>query len=323
MSVTQYFPRPGNDTSAFDFSQLNSLKREIQGGASPQANKKVAHQFEAVFIQMLLKQAHQTSILSGPFDSEQTRMAQSMGDEQMAQQLANPGIGLAQALLNQMNAQRAGGDAAPPASATPPELSPSRLPGLRSRIGPDSTIPVASSISALIDLLSKQPLAVSVASAIKGAPEHIRDFVSAMSAAAKSAADKSGVPLKLMLSQAALESGWGQRAIQGSDGSPSYNLFGIKAGAGWKGKVVNVLTTEYQNGVPQKVMQPFRAYGSYAESFADYARLIGNSPRYQEVMGAPSAEVAAQKIQDAGYATDPAYAQKLISIMGYFDASPA
>ncbi|TAM25590.1 MAG: flagellar assembly peptidoglycan hydrolase FlgJ [Candidimonas sp.] len=327
MPPTQYIPRPGTDSSAFDFSQLSSLKREVQNGSSAAANKKVAQQFEAVFIQMLLKQARQGSILSGPFDSEQTRMAQSMSDEQMGVQLANPGIGLAQALLNQMKVQHPGGDAASqassmPTSATPPELSTSRLPGLRSRIGPDSA-PVVSSISALIDLLSKQPVAGAVASAISGAPEHIRSFVSAMSAAAKAAADRSGVPVKLMLSQAALESGWGQRPILGADGSPSYNLFGIKAGSSWKGKVVNVLTTEYQDGVPQKVMQPFRAYGSYAESFADYASLIGNSPRYQAVVQAPSAEVAAQKIQDAGYATDPAYAQKLISIMGYFNASPA
>lgn len=322
MSLVQYIPRPGQDTSAFDFSQLSSLKRETQEGASPATNKKVAQQFEAVFIQMLLKQARQGSTLSGPFDSEQSRMAQSMGDEQMAVQLSDPGVGLAQALLNQMNAQRTGGDAAAQTSTTPPELSTSRVPGLRSRIGSQATAAV-SSISALIDLLSKQPGVAAVSNAIQGAPEHIRSFVSAMSSAAKAASDQSGVPMKLMLSQAALESGWGQREIQGADGSPTYNLFGIKAGASWKGKVVNVLTTEYQNGVPQKVMQPFRAYSSYAESFADYARLIGNSPRYQEVMGAPSAEAAAQKIQDAGYATDPAYAQKLISIMGYFDASPA
>jgi flagellar protein FlgJ len=317
VSFTQYIPRPVNDASAFDPGQINLLKRQVQDGGSADANKKVARQFEAMFIQMLLKQSHQSSASSGPFDSDQTRMAQSMGDEQMALQLSDPGIGLAQALLDQIGARQPDNGTAQPSSSTPPELSTSRVPGLRSRVGQDATH-VASSISALIDLLSQQAPA-GLASAIKGAPEHIRSFVSAMSGAAKAAANESGVPLKLILSQAALESGWGKREIQGADGSPSYNLFGIKASPGWKGKVVNVLTTEYDSGVARKVVQPFRAYSSYAESFADYARLIGNSARYEEVVSAPNAEIAAQKIQDAGYATDPGYAQKLISIMGYFD----
>jgi len=317
VSFTQYIPRPVNDASAFDPGQINLLKRQVQDGGSADANKKVARQFEAMFIQMLLKQSHQSSASSGPFDSDQTRMAQSMGDEQMALQLSDPGIGLAQALLDQIGARQPDNGTAQPSSSSPPELSTSRVPGLRSRVGQDATH-VASSISALIDLLSQQAPA-GLASAIKGAPEHIRSFVSAMSGAAKAAANESGVPLKLILSQAALESGWGKREIQGADGSPSYNLFGIKASPGWKGKVVNVLTTEYDSGVARKVVQPFRAYSSYAESFADYARLIGNSARYEEVVSAPNAEIAAQKIQDAGYATDPGYAQKLISIMGYFD----
>ncbi len=109
------------------------------------------------------------------------------------------------------------------------------------------------------------------------------DFVSRMSHAANAAAAQSGVPARLILGQAALESGWGKREIRQPDGSTSYNLFGIKAGASWKGKVVHVLTTEYVDGVPQKVTQPFRAYDSYEESFADYARLIGNSARYESV----------------------------------------
>lgn len=320
MSFIQYIPRPGNDASIFDSAQLNTLKREVQEGAGNDANKKVAQQFEAIFIQMILKQAHQSSTLSGPFDSEQTRMAQSLADGQMAQQLASSGIGLAQALLSQISSRSAGDGTSPSSSVAPPELAASRVPGLRSRVGQDRAT-VASSISALIDLLGKQTSPGLVFSAIKGAPEHISSFVSAMSDAAKAAASESGVPLKLILSQAALESGWGKREIRGADGSPSYNLFGIKAGANWNGKVVNVLTTEYEGGVAKKVVQPFRAYSSYAESFADYARLIGNSQRYQDVVGAPNAEIAAQNIQDAGYATDPDYARKLISIMGYFDAS--
>ncbi|MFA7670203.1 MAG: flagellar assembly peptidoglycan hydrolase FlgJ, partial [Burkholderiaceae bacterium] len=127
------------------------------------------------------------------------------------------------------------------------------------------------------------------------------------------------VHAKLILSQAALESGWGKREILREDGSSSYNVFGIKAGASWKGDVVHITTTEYEDGVPRKVKEPFRAYSSYEDAFADYANLVGNSKRYADVVEAPTAEVAARRIQKAGYATDPAYADKLISIMGYLD----
>src|SRR3546814_17794244 len=98
-----------------------------------------------------------------------------------------------------------------------------------------------------------------------------------MSGAANIASSKSGVPAKLILSQAALESGWGEREIRGENGEQSHNLFGIKASAGWNGKVVNVMTTEYVDGKAQTVVQPFRAYDSYADSFSDYARLLGRS----------------------------------------------
>src|SRR5690606_25165545 len=172
----------------------------------------------------------------------------------------------------------------------------------------------------LIDRLVRGGAGNRIGGAIQGAPQHIRSFVDRMAAAAELAARRSGVPAKLILSQAALESGWGQREILRPDGRSSHNLFGIKAGEGWHGDVVHVMTTEYEDGVPRRMSQPFRAYGSYAESFQDYADLIGNSARYSQVAAAPSAETAARRIQAAGYATDPGYADKLISIMGYFNA---
>ncbi|NYT61966.1 flagellar assembly peptidoglycan hydrolase FlgJ [Alcaligenaceae bacterium] len=322
MSFVQYTPRPMDaPTSSLDFSALNSLKRGVSAGAdAPQhQQKQVAQQFEALFIQQMLKQARQASGGSGPFDSQQTRLAQSMSDEQMSLQLANPGLGLAQALLAQIQGGQA--KSVPSAGFDQPELAASRLPGLRSRIG-EGRSGEASSVSGLINMLTKNPLTEKIYAAIKGAPQHIQSFVSKMSNAASLAANESGVPAKLILSQAALESGWGRREIMREDGTTSHNLFGIKASPNWKGKVVNVMTTEFEGGVERKVKQPFRAYDSYAESFADYARLIGQNKRYSDVVAAPSAEVAAHRIQAAGYATDPAYAEKLISIMGYFDSGP-
>lgn len=325
MSFVRYIPRPAQTpSSAFDTQALSRLQGGVaKTGGSPEEQKEVARQFEALFLQQLIKQARQaTSGMQGLFQSDQTRMAQSMSDEQMALQLANPGMGLAQALLDQMQANDGNERNIVLGSDTPPELSSSRDPALRSRVGSDRP-EHASSISALIEMLSNSTVgkaAGAAVSAIRGAPQHIEQFVSRMSLAARKASAESGVPTELILSQAALESGWGRREIRGEDGSQSYNLFGIKASPNWKGKVVNIMTTEYEDGVARKVVQPFRAYDSYAESFADYARLISRNERYSEVVTAPSAHEAARSIQRAGYATDPAYADKLISIMSYFDS---
>lgn len=133
---------------------------------------------------------------------------------------------------------------------------------------------------------------------------------------AMQASQSSGVPPQLMLGQAALESGWGKREIHMADGSNSFNLFGIKANSGWNGKVAEVMTTEYSNGVPHKQVEKFRAYSSYAEAFKDYAGMMSSNPRYANVLqqaGSPSG--MANALQKSGYATDPKYAEKLVSVM--------
>lgn len=330
MSSVHYIPRPAPDAvSTLDFGHLNRLHQGVRAGGDQQHvhDKQTAQQFEALLIQQLLKQSRQAAGPGSLFDSSQTRLVQGMQDDQLAMQLSNPGLGLAQALMDQIRMAR--GDSAPvenDLTRTPPELALSRLPHLRSSIGDasqggdDADRPMLSSISDLINLLSKPANAVEyVAGAIRGAPKHIHEFVDRMGSAARHAAAESGVPARLILSQAALESGWGRREIKHEDGSTTHNLFGIKATGGWKGKVAHIMTTEFENGVARKVMQPFRAYDSYADSFADYAKLISNNKRYSEVLTAPSAEQAAHRIQAAGYATDPAYADKLISIMSYFE----
>jgi len=146
-------------------------------------------------------------------------------------------------------------------------------------------------------------------------------FVQQHSSAAKEAEAQTGIPASFMVSQAALETGWGRKEIRHADGTPSFNLFGVKAGANWKGPTADVTTTEYVNGKAQKVVARFRAYGSYAESFADYAKLMKDSPRYQQVMAAASKKTGdagagfAMGLQKAGYATDPAYADKLTKVI--------
>ena len=158
--------------------------------------------------------------------------------------------------------------------------------------------------------------------AINPAPSPQLGFVNRMLPYALAVSQTSGVPTQLMLGQAALESGWGKREIQMADGSNSYNLFGIKANANWQGKVAEVMTTEYKNGVAHAETAKFRAYSSYAEAFQDYANLMSKNPRYGEVLQQNSdVTEMAQAIQDAGYATDPKYAEKLVKVMGMLKQS--
>ncbi|HJW10398.1 MAG TPA: flagellar assembly peptidoglycan hydrolase FlgJ, partial [Albitalea sp.] len=146
------------------------------------------------------------------------------------------------------------------------------------------------------------------------------DFLKDHQSAAKAAEAQTGIPATFMMAQAAHESGWGKHEIRHADGSPSHNLFGIKAGANWKGPVAEVTTTEVIGGVARKVVAKFRAYSSYAESFGDYAKLMKNSPRYAGVISqvqghGASAQGFAQSLARAGYASDPAYADKLTRVI--------
>jgi flagellar protein FlgJ len=144
----------------------------------------------------------------------------------------------------------------------------------------------------------------------------VRSFQEKLASHAEEASKATGIPAKFMLGQAALESGWGKREIKGRDGTNSHNLFGIKASADWKGKVVEATTTEYVNGKAQTKVERFRAYDSYADSFKDYGKLLASNPRYEKVLAsAGDASSFAQGLQKAGYATDPNYASKLTSII--------
>lgn len=306
MAITQdVAPGAARQDSVFDMGRLSDLKRDVKKDpAGTDQQKQVAKQFEALFLQMMVKRMREATPKEGLFDSQQTQMLQSMADEQLALHLASPGIGLSQSILAQMQ------------EGKPADVSADAVKAIGQGNDLDFRTGGSREVSALLNVMRNNRASDRALAAAEGAPEHVVAFVSKMSRAANLASQSSGVPARLIMGQAALESGWGQREIKHADGSTSYNLFGIKAGASWKGKVVNVLTTEYEDGVAKKVTQPFRAYASYEESFADYARLIGNSPRYEAVTQARNEIDAARKIQDAGYATDPRYAQKLIGIMG-------
>jgi len=264
---------------ALDVQGVNQLKLDAKQ-SSPEALRAAAQQFEAVFMNMLMKSMREATPQDGMFDSDQTRMYTSMLDQQLTQRMASRGVGLADVMVRQLSAtlQAPGGAGATPDLPAPPAA----------RSG--------------------------------DAPAHVEAFVQRLLPHARAASAGSGIPAQFMLGQAALETGWGKAEIRGADGQNSHNLFGIKAGGGWRGRTVDIVTTEYVNGKPQKQVDIFRAYDSYADAFRDYANLLRTQPRYQNVIAqGQDAAGFARGLQQAGYATDPNYAQKLISVIRQFD----
>jgi flagellar protein FlgJ len=142
-------------------------------------------------------------------------------------------------------------------------------------------------------------------------------FVDSIAPWAREAADQLGVAPELVAAHAALESGWGQRPLRNADGSTSNNLFGIKAGASWNGDVAESATTEYVGGAALKTSARFRSYPDQASAFRDYARVLSDNPRFRAALGAGSdAQAFAGALAKGGYATDPAYAAKLMRLAG-------
>ena len=291
-----------------DTRSLDSLRS--RSAHDPKGSvREAAKQFESLFMGELMKSMRATTLKTESEDGGMGAgggaggMATEMLDQQFASKMSGLPGGLSEAIMKQLERQM---------GMTP---------------GP---IPVTKSANNTLAPLSVQP-----------APTRIPQggaagFVQQHSDAARQAEAVTGIPATFMVSQAALETGWGRKEIRHGDGSPSVNLFGIKATGNWKGPTAEVTTTEYINGKAQKVVAKFRAYGSYAESFADYAKLMKDSPRYAGVVQAASAGSAtahktagvanvadaggaasgfARGLQRAGYATDPAYADKLTRVI--------
>ncbi|MEP1583412.1 MAG: flagellar assembly peptidoglycan hydrolase FlgJ, partial [Marinobacter sp.] len=146
--------------------------------------------------------------------------------------------------------------------------------------------------------------------------ESPEQFVRELLPVAEKVAAQSGINPRLMIAQAALETGWGRHMIEGDGGSPSFNLFGIKADTRWQGESVNIATTEFREGVPMNERAAFRAYPDYESSFRDYVSFLESNPRYRDVLAAADdPELFANRLQEAGYATDPNYGAKIRRIM--------
>lgn len=316
---------------ALDVKGLDGLKRAASQDPKAQI-KAAARQFEALFLNQMLKSMRNAGFQSSLTSNKQIRFYQSLLDQQRSQSLAEKGVGLADMLVRQLSGRddaRVGTATAERIAAIPrgtpqplSEAAASSASSTKTSAGQADQQALTSRARAS-QTLTGQSHAVSPSNE-DADDENICDrFVQQFSAAANAAARQSGVPAQLILAQAALESGWGRHEIPTTAGDNSHNLFGIKAGSGWQGGVVNTSTHEYQAGQRVAVRQPFRAYRSYSEAFADHAKLIADNPRYAAVRNANTPEQAARALQDCGYATDPRYADKLISIMNRIDGMVA
>ena len=299
-----------------DFSGLAELRhqaREDQAGATA----KVARQFESLFVQMMVKQMRQASFGGGIFDSDRTRFYQDMYDQQLAVHLSEQGgIGLSEVMTRQLGGK----------SEKPPVVLGGLEPYWRS--------PVASALRAAVTAKSDETEAPSQTQAqaqtVETTVPKITDidtperFVEELWASAEAAASELGLPAEALLAQAALETGWGRHVMSGADGGSSHNLFGIKADQRWQGGSVRQETLEFESGLAVRRREQFRSYDSFEQSFQDYVAFVKGSPRYEEAVSkAGEPESYFKALQDAGYATDPAYADKILRVMQGAEMSAA
>ncbi|RDU98345.1 flagellar assembly peptidoglycan hydrolase FlgJ [Trinickia dinghuensis] len=326
----------GTDISqrfALDVQGFDALR--AQAGADPkQALKSTAHQFDAVFMQMMLKSMREATPQDGILDSHESAQYTSMLDQQLSQQLSSKGVGLANQLITQLSrnlgeTEAGGAGGAGGAGAAGMIAGGNGIGGMLGGGGasdPGSAAMLSALARAYSNAQSNGSLAdgkgYSAQSALtpplrgNGESAKVDAFVDKLAAPAQAASAATGIPARFIVGQAALESGWGKGEIKNADGSPSHNVFGIKATPDWTGKTVAAVTTEYVNGKAHRVVQKFRAYGSYADAMTDYASMLRDNPRYASVLSTSHDAVSfAHGMQKAGYATDPHYAKKLISIM--------
>ena len=282
-------PMSATDAGASDaLRDPTASALRARAAADPKSTiKAAAKQFEALFMQQLMKSMRESTMASGMLDNAGTQMGTEMLDTQFANQISGLPGGLGDVIARQIERQMSGIMPTPgPATAA-------------------AAVPAASAAGA--------PARSGVGASARPSQE---EFLRMHQSSASAAEAQTGIPATFMVAQAAHESGWGKHEIRNADGSSSFNLFGIKAGSSWKGKVAQVATTEVLNGQPHKVIAKFRAYASYEESFKDYAQLMKDNPRYANVVSASnSAQGFAQGLQRAGYATDPAYADKLTRVI--------
>ncbi len=297
--------------AAFNYNDLHGLNSVKQAARKddPEALKVVAKQFESMFINMVLKSMRDaTDVMSTDlFSSNETKFYRDMHDQQLSLSLSESGgYGLADVLYKQLSAQL------PQRSEDFFNIDIKALDQTQRPI-----LPTLQPIEREVEVpLRPQP-------EVRGASEADQpvrfdspeEFIQSLLPHAQKAAERLGVEPRVLLAQAALETGWGKHLIKDAEGRPSFNFFGIKAHQGWQGDVADTLTHEYMDGQRLTIKDRFRSYGAPEESFQDYVNFLSNNPRYREALQkAADPEAYARGLQEAGYATDPNYADKILNI---------
>jgi len=308
--------------NAVDLEGLRDLRRRAERD-DPSALADVAVQFEALFIGMMLESARSASLGSGLFDGGETEQYLQLMDRQVALELArNGGFGFGKLLVQQLGERETVRNAPGPALESEPGLHDGAAPS--ASVGPGSFGSGGAALAhgpRAAGAEFPRGLPASLAALGRTVPSDLpadptpAEFVTALLPEAKEAAAALGVEPRLLLAQAALETGWGRSAGQSGAADSVNNLFGIKAGSRWSGAAVERWTLEHENGVTAPERERFRAYESTAESFADYVDLISTAQRYADALAnTADAEAYARAVTKAGYATDPAYADKWLAI---------
>ncbi|MBQ0720114.1 MAG: flagellar assembly peptidoglycan hydrolase FlgJ [Gammaproteobacteria bacterium] len=308
------------------FSGFEQMRAQARDGDS-EALSGAAKQFESVFVQMMLKAMRDTVPEGGLFDSEQGDFYEGMFDQQISLNIANgKGIGLAEVIERQLGKTNAG-------AAAHGELTHGRDAPFELTSGRDAPLkmPLRSPFTALrplaidapgVNIPAHKEVSEALANAKISptwAPASPQAFAAELRPFAQRAAAELGVSENLLIAQAALETGWGQKVIPRNDGGSSFNLFGIKANATWQGDKASTSTLEYRDGIAQRERAEFRAYDSLEKSFDDYVAFLREQPRYSDALKAADDSGFAKGLQSSGYATDPAYAEKVLAVKERLD----
>ncbi len=326
---------PIANNSSFDqasiYSDLNSLDSIRKQGLTDEtgAIKKAAKEFEAFFMNMLFKSMRQATDVIGqdsPFNSQQEKMFTSMLDEQMSVDLAQKGsFGIADLMVkqlthhqtppvrktlestsNQLEQISQGSQNISQVVAMKPVHTEKALTTLSNEKIEESTLSNAAIIS------NELPLNPVTKPEKKALFDDAKEFIQGVLPYAVDAAKKLSLDPRMLIAQAALETGWGKFIMHDDSGNPGFNLFGIKANSGWSGEKINVDTLEVENQQFKKINAAFRKYNNLGESFSDYVDFIQNNSRYQTAVElAKDANAFIEELQSAGYATDPDYAEKI------------
>jgi len=297
-----------NDSQLYaDVNQLQNLKKpgEIN---SKESLERVAKEFESIYLKMMLdsmRAAEKIWSKDNPFSSQETEFFRDMLDGQITKDLAvQKSIGLADMLVQQLApfvdaAEKSEIDKSKPVSTEQQPIQQQPIQQPANTLNPD----ISQSVPSPLD----QPVSQAADTKWQGDPA---EFIKRLMPAAKEAGAQLNVDPKLLVAQAALETGWG-KSLNNQTGS---NLFGIKSTGQWQGSAELAQTKEYIGGRWLNIQEDFRAYASPEDSFKDYVQLIQKNQRYTSALNAKSSEEYVDSLQQAGYATDPNYSQKVLAV---------